>query len=222
MARQARQTRPQLVCILADDSASMAGPKALAATHGLREMIMECQARGPSGPGRSYFELLLVRFETQASVDPHCDGRPVREIDPETISLIGNGASTNFTSALELTYRRLVTAMDKLNQHPERDQHPLPLVLIFSDGEHNSGGDPRPIAELIKSLNIDGESVVIAAAGIGLRGGVGEIVLRTIASPECYVDITNVQALTAFISSVGSSGASGPKAISQIIKNLDN
>ncbi len=61
MIRQARQTRPQLVCMVAEDSGSMAGPRAHAATLGLREMIMECQARGPSGPGRSYFELLFVR-----------------------------------------------------------------------------------------------------------------------------------------------------------------
>jgi len=58
MARQTRQSRPQLVCILADNSGSMAQEKARAATEGIREMIMECQSRGPGGPERSYFKLL--------------------------------------------------------------------------------------------------------------------------------------------------------------------
>ncbi|MDX2037861.1 MAG: VWA domain-containing protein [Isosphaeraceae bacterium] len=220
MARQARQNRPQLVVVLADDSGSMRGPKAEAATMGLREMIMECQSRGPAGVDRSYFRLLLISFETLASVVPHCDMRPIREIDPETIQLSAMGGSTNLTAALDIAYDRLLAHIAEIEKHPERDRHPLPIVLIFSDGEHNEGFDPRPVAERIKALAIDGESVVIAAAGIGLSGGFGEMVLRTIASPECYVDIRNVSQLSAFISSVGSSGASGSKAVSSVIKKL--
>ena len=51
--RQARQSRPQLVVVLADNSGSMAGDKAQAATQGIREMLMECQiarAVGPTAP----------------------------------------------------------------------------------------------------------------------------------------------------------------------------
>lgn len=221
MIRQARQTRPQLVCIVADESGSMAGPKAHAATIGLREMIMECQARGPAGPGRSYFELLLVTFDTLAHVHPSCDMTPVRDVDPESVGISGSGASTNLGAALELVLGRLASYVDRLKGHPERAQHPLPIVLVFSDGEHNSGPDPRPIAARIQALALDGEPVVIAAAGVCLQGGYGEAVLRAIATTECYVDITNAQALTAFISSVGSSGASGPKAVAKVIKDLE-
>ena len=76
MARQTRQSRPQLVCVLADNSGSMAQQKAQAATEGIREMIMECQSRGPGGPDRSYFRLLLIRFGDEAVIDPLATWRP--------------------------------------------------------------------------------------------------------------------------------------------------
>src|SRR5208283_4940130 len=96
-----------------------------------------------------------------------------------------------------------------LQQHPERGEHPLPLVLLFSDGEHNVGSGPQAVAAEIKSLNLDGEPVVIAVAGVSVGSEhPDEKTLRAIASPECYVDIDNTQLLAAFIASVGSSGAS--------------
>jgi uncharacterized protein YegL len=91
MPRQAKQSRPQLVCVLADNSGSMQGEKAQAATNGIREMIMECQSRGPTGPERSYFKLLLVRFDSTATVDPQGDLTPVRKIDPDQIEIKGDG-----------------------------------------------------------------------------------------------------------------------------------
>ena len=142
MARQARQTRPQLVVVLADNSGSMAGEKAQAATQGIREMLMECQSRGPDGPDRSYFKLLLIRFDHEAVVDLLCAMTPVRRIDPDRVSIDGRGGQTDITAALELTLMRLTPYMHALQQHPERAEHPLPLVLLFSDGEHNVGSGP--------------------------------------------------------------------------------
>jgi uncharacterized protein YegL len=221
MARQARQSRPQLVCILADNSGSMKGEKAQAATQGIREMLMECQSRGPEGPDRSYFKLLLLRFADEAIIDHLCDITPVRKIDPDKILIDGQGGQTDITAALELTLMRLQPYVAALQQHPERAEHPLPLVLLFSDGGHNLGSGPQPVAAEIKNLNLDGEPVVIAVAGVSV--GLHELdeqTLRDIASPDCYVHITNAQALTAFISSVGSSGASSVVDIAQVIKQI--
>ena len=47
MQRKAKQNRPQVVCVLADNSGSMSGPKARAATDGIREMLLRCQTTGP-------------------------------------------------------------------------------------------------------------------------------------------------------------------------------
>jgi len=221
MPRVARQTRPQLVCVLADNSGSMAGEKAQAATQGIREMLMECQSRGPDGPDRSYFRFLLIRFDHEATLDLLCAMTPVRMIDPDQISIDGRGGKTDITAALELTLMRLRPYMQSLQRHPERAEHPLPLVILFSDGEHNVGSGPRPVAEEIKRLNLDGEPVVIAVAGVSVGSErPDEKTLRHIASPECYVHIDNAQSLTSFIASVGSSGASRAVDVARVIKQI--
>ena len=115
---------------------------------------------------------------------------PVRRIDPDRISIDGRGGQTDITAALELTLMRLKPYMQALQQHPERAEHPLPLVLLFSDGEHNIGTGPQSVAEEIKGLNLDGEPVVIAVAGVSVgKEHPDERTLREIASPECYVHI---------------------------------
>jgi uncharacterized protein YegL len=146
MPRQAKQSRPQLVCVLADNSGSMSGEKAQAATDGIREMIMECQSRGPAGPDRSYFKLLLIRFDSDAAVEPQCDLAPVRKIDPDQIEIPGDGGQTNITAALQLALDRLRPYLQSLHDHPERAEHPVPLVILFSDGDHNVGAGPQPVA----------------------------------------------------------------------------
>jgi uncharacterized protein YegL len=219
MTRQARQSRPQLVCVLADNSASMAGEKARAATDGVREMIMECQARGPAGPERSYFKLVLIRFDNTATLD--YDMVPVREIDPDDVTIAGDGDMTNITDALQKTLEGLDSYIQALKDHPERAEHPLPLVLLFSDGEHNVGDSPVPIADQIKKLALDGDPVIIATAGVSVGNEKPDgRTLRAIASPGCYVHIASAQALTEFISSVGSSGASRPEEVTRLLQDL--
>jgi uncharacterized protein YegL len=221
MVRQAKQSRPQLVCVLADNSNSMAGQKAEAATEGIREMIMECQSRGPGGPDRSYFKLLLIRFSDEAVIDPLCDMMPIRMIDPDQVEIDGRGGSTDITAALELALMRLRLYMQGLQHHPERAEHPLPLVLLFSDGEHNLGSGPEPVADEIKRLNLDGDPVVIAVAGVSVgKAQPDEGTLREIASSDCYVHITNTQALTTFISSVGSSGVSRAREVAGLLQHI--
>lgn len=223
MARTAKQTRPQLVCVLADSSGSMSGAKAQAATNGIREMLMACQSRGPAGPDRSYFKLLLVRFGDRAVLDTECDMTPVRMIDPDSITIEGDGGGTNITDALQVTLDRLRPYMKSLELHPERAEHPLPIVILFSDGEHNQEGiPPQVVADAIKKLSLDSDPVVIVVAGVAIGGGQppDEMALRAIASTECYIPITNADLLDRFIASVGSSGASGANEIRKIIKTV--
>jgi hypothetical protein len=47
-----------------------------------------------------------------------------------------------------------------------------------------------------------------------------EATLREIASPDCYVHITNTQALATFISSVGSSGLSLARDIAGLLQHI--
>ena len=224
MQREARQTRPQVVCILADNSGSMAGPKAQAATDGIREMLFRCQTTGPRGVERSYYHVVLIRFGSTAELDPRCNMTPVRKIDAKTIAVRGDGGGTNITEALELAYRNLERYMrEVVEPHEEREQHPLPLVLLFSDG-HNGYGAPEPIADQIRALNIDDEPITIACAGVSTDNSdtPDEELLRRIASPECYVHIDNVEELSSFLAEVGSSGASSPHEVAQVIRRIQD
>ena len=222
--RQAKQTRPQLVVILADDSGSMLGEKAQAATNGIRELIMECQTRGPRGSDRGYFKLLLIRFSVAAEIDPQCDMVSVRDIDALSVSVTGIGAQTNISSALKLALDRLTPYMASLQNHPERATHPLPLVLLFSDGGHNVGDPPDAAANEIKSLELDGQKVVIASAGVAISDtgeDVDEPTLKAIASQEgCYLRATDAATLTSFIARVGSCGASSAADVARAVRDV--
>lgn len=211
--RKAAPNRQQLVCVLADDSGSMRGPKAAAATAGIREMLLRCQTTGPRGADYSFFRLALIQFGDNAHT--LIDGRPVREIDPDALLLSGNSGGTNITEALEQAYSGLRKYMQQvIDPHPQRDRHPVPLVLLFSDG-HNGYGKPTPVSQKIKALNIDGEPVLVVCAGVATveTDEPDEQLLREIASPECYLHIDNAQMLSAFLAEVGSSGASSPTEV---------
>jgi len=182
-------------------------------------MIMECQTKGPQGAERSYFQLLLIKFSDEAQIDPQCDMTPVRHLDPQTIETRGDGVQTNITAALQLALERLKPYMQGLQKHPERAEHPLPLVLLFSDGEHNVGPAPQAVAAELKGLRLDGEGVVVVSAGVAVGDSrPDEATLREIASPECYLPVTAADMLTAFISEVGSSGLSSAAEIAKKIK----
>lgn len=221
MERTARRTRPQLVCVLADNSNSMMGAKAEAATRGIRNMLIHCQAATPDDADYSYFRFLLIRFADEPRVEPSCDMTPVYEIEAEEIVLDGRGGMTNITAALQLVLDRVRPYMQSLQEHPERKVHPIPLILLFSDGKHNDNlaSPPQVVANELKQLTLDGDPLVIAVAGVSVGGDkADEDTLREIASPECYVTIENVQLLARFIAAVASSGASRAKDIAQIIK----
>ena len=197
----------------------MGGEKARAATEGVQEMLMECQSRGPGGKDRSYFRFTYIEFDELATLIEN--DVPVRHIDPDTICLIGDGGRTNITRCLELVLSDLQRKKNEIESHPERAEHPIPLVILFSDGCHNEGPEPGPVAQRIKSLRIDGApiSLVVAAVDVG-EYRPDEVLLSELASDGFYILIQNVEALTNFLSSVGSSGASSPEEIRRIIENL--
>jgi uncharacterized protein YegL len=223
MNRKAGKTRPQLVCILADNSGSMYGPKAEAATAGIQEMLMYCQTIGPRGGDRSYFRFVLIRFGSTAEVDRPSHMKPVREIDPDSISIEGTGGGTNMVQALEIACSGLTDYMHReLAGHSERSEHPLPLVLLFSDGFNNAPGDPMAAANRIKALNLDGQGITIACAGVATQADdqPDEQLLRRIASPDCYLHIQDARMLRSFLAEAGSSGASSPTEVAAVIKRI--
>ena len=221
-SRQARQSRPQLICVLADNSNSMEGPKADAATEGIQEMLVECQSTGPAGADRSYFRFLLITFDSEARVDPNCQMTPVRLIDPSMVRVTGDGGKTNITNALELALEHLRPYVDELKTHPELNEHPVPLVLLFSDGQHNDRLAPPPgeLAGELRKLTVDGLPVVVACAGVSVDGDRSDDeTLKRIASPECFVPVERVEVLTQFLASVASSGFSRVEDVAGLIND---
>jgi uncharacterized protein YegL len=161
----------------------------------------------------------LVKYSDEAEVIADCDMTAVRKIDPQTIEIRGDGGRTNITAALQLALDRLKPYMAGLQNHPEHAEHPLPLILLFSDGEHNVGPSPQSVAAQLKSLRLDGEPVVVVCAGIAVgEGRPDETTLGGIASPECYLPVTAADMLTRFISEVGSSGLSSAAEIADKIR----
>ena len=221
MQRTTRQSRPQLICVLADNSGSMAGAKAEAATRGIREMLLQCQTSGPRGPKKSYFSFVLISFDDQAKIV--CNVIPVRQIDPKSIEIRGDGGMTNIRHALELAYEGLDRYFRQVvDPHPERNEHPVPLVLLFSDGHHNAEGDPEEVAQRIKSLNIDGCPVIIACAGVATDGSdqPDERLLQAIASPECYRRVRDTRMLSAFLAEAGSCAYSKVEEVAGVMRGL--
>ncbi len=219
--RQARRTRPQLVCVLADNSSSMNGVKAEAATDGIRDLLMHLQTTGPKGRDRSYFQFLLIQFDSNPTVFPNCDMVPVRSIDAADIEICGDGGMTNITGALELAYVRLKPYMDELQSHPECDEHPIPLVLLFSDGQHNLrrfDAPPGEVAGEIKKLGLGGLPVNVATIGISIDGDSADNkMLESIASPNCFVEIEDADRLRRLIAEVASAGLSRTKDIARLM-----
>lgn len=79
------------------------------------------------------------------------------------------------------------------------------------------------MADEIKSLNIGGDPVTIAAASVWVEGSMppdGEL-LRQIASPGCYINVDQPELLTEFLVQVGSSAAMTPQDVARIAGPLD-
>ena len=200
MSRRPRERRPQLACILADNSDSMAGAKAKLTTNAVRELLLGLQVRGPRGPERSYYRLLLVKWGAEAALHPSFNMVPVRQVDPDGIVVLGDGGASNMANALEIAYAGLERYLTEVVQpHPEREKHPLPVVLVFSDG-WNQGPDPTPVAERIKALNVDGDSVLLATVGVAadVSEPANEELLRSLASPSSYLAVTEARFLSDF------------------------
>jgi len=98
----------------------------------------------------------------------------------------------------------------------------VPLVLLFSDGHHNAGGRPEEVAQRIKALNIDGDPVIIACAGVATDESdqPDERLLQEIASPECYVRVRDTRLLSAFLAESGSCGYSTAQEVAGVIRGL--
>ena len=108
MSRRARQSRPQLICILADNSNSMAGAKAEFATDAIRELILRFQCTGPRGRDRSYYRLVLITWAAEPEIYLGCDMISDKASECGRRCLRGCGGPSDMAKALEFAYARFI------------------------------------------------------------------------------------------------------------------
>jgi uncharacterized protein YegL len=189
--------RPKWVCgnakqvavVVGDDSGSMEGRKAEDASAAMQDFVGElAQPCNKDG-----FFAAVVHFSSDSEV--------VNDLEKVT-SMIGKikplearGGSTNITAGLNDALRILDQA-EKQNQNQDGVIYLRPVVLLFSDGEHNDGPPPQPVADQIKQK----ADLVTVAFG----SDADEALLRSLAStPQHFYRCSSGRQLRQFLAAVG-------------------
>ena len=180
----------QRVVIALDGSGSMAENNkdraASEATLGLcQELALPTNKDG--------FEVAVIRFSTKAKV--------VHAFEPAS-SLIGHlqphkvgwlAGETNITAALELARELLKAGLAQPTTMAVR--YVKPLVVVMSDGMHNCGPNPLPVADDLKEL----ADVLAVAFG----DDADEPMLRAIATPQLSVRCRTGADLRCYFAEIG-------------------
>lgn len=197
MSRRARQSCPQLICVLADHSNSMAGAKAELTTDAIRELILRFQCTGPRGRDRSYYRLVLITWAAEPEIYPGCNMIPIRQLNADDVVLRGCGGPSDMAKALEFAYAGLSRYVSEVVEpHTERSSHPLPALILFSDGLAETS-DPVPVAKQIRELSVDGITVPLVAVGVSAEDSdpANDDLLRSLVCPEHYLPISESRRL---------------------------
>lgn len=174
--------RQQLAVLVRDASSSMAGEKARAADGALRALATEL-----ANPGnRGAFTIAVIDFSSSAKlVHPP---EAAETIVPHLIPLSASGM-TNVAAAL-------TEAENVVRSAPKQFASTRPVVLLFSDGRPNCGGDARAVAAGLTSI----ADIVTVAFG----SDADEEFLRAIAtSPSHFYRCRDGRDLRKFFTAVG-------------------
>jgi len=195
---------PLQVVLIADDSGSMTGQPAQEVTEGIRDFMAKLQSFGKGE--KNYFKLLLVKFGDSPKVEH--EFTPALEVNANEIEVTGDSGSTNMDEALELVAQTMEA------NKPESEMDPAPLVIFWSDGQ-NTGGDPLPAAERIKSMQCPcGRSPLFITCGFGdADRGLLEPMATSV---EHYKELKNAQELEAFLGNVGTLVTTKGKSMDQM------
>jgi uncharacterized protein YegL len=211
--------RPKWICkdvqqkaiLVRDRSGSMAGQKAQDASAASHDLITEL-AQPVNKDG---FLVGVVDFATKSQI-VH-DITKATDLNGKVSPLsVGSGlfgSSTNITAGLEDAQNLL----DKAEQvGGEGAQYLRPVVLIFTDGCHNTGPGPKDVADRLKTQ----ADLVTVAFG----SDADEALLRSLAStPQHFYRCANGRELRNFLAAVGATmtatmaaGTNATRALMQI------
>ena len=127
----------QVVVMARDASTSMRGAKAREASAASIELTTELA--DPSN--KDGFLTAVVDFHDRAKVVHSLT--PATDLDGNLRAITVGGGGTNITSALQEAHA-IVT------NPPDGSDFLLPVTILFSDGQHNTGPKPTAIADQLK------------------------------------------------------------------------
>jgi Mg-chelatase subunit ChlD len=191
----------QLALLLLDGSASMSSPtpalitKAEATDLATRELITRFKA----GRSKTCFSFSVVTFDTAAEVRMQPNDLPkIDEFAEDFNPMRNHGGGTDIGSALLEAER---VASDFFAQAPADGVPTDAVILIMSDGGHNSGPDVKDVADRIKA-KFAGRITICAAlfATVGSADPLGETTLKSIVTDPVrgYSTIYTPEALRDF------------------------
>lgn len=219
--RTASYWRRQLLYLLFDDSASMEGQKAAAATEGGRDLIHTCKMKSN---GDSIFDVSINWFGEHVFTRPDLLLKPVLEIDEDTIAFAGKSGGTRIKRAMQVCANHIKEYDEKnLSLNAEKERVPAPVIVLMSDGK-NGDGDPLPIAKQLTSTPLSiGIPPILITVGIEFDGGEPDVELLTAMASETesgeklYFDISSAGQLVECLAVAGSTGASTPDEVMRAV-----
>lgn len=196
---------PMHMVLIADDSGSMRGDPAQAATKAIHawvnELYVATRGRKP------YFRFSLISFGSTPTIV--AEGLDVRDVDVKTFVLDGTSGRTNLPAAL-------ATAREIVQRDGASAEHCPPVVFLFTDGKPtDESGYETPVAasaalneaKALKSTQLVCGSPFIVALGFGEAS---DAFLQQVASmPTLYHRLPNAQALIALLPDIGTPTVGG-------------
>ena len=176
----------QIALIVRDSSISMTGPKAQEASTGCNELVSELALP----ENKDGFYVGIVDFSQDAHIaNPITAAKYLAGMmNPISVS-----SSTNITAGLQQAINLLQSPV------PEQDVNCSflrPVVILFSDGQHNCGNPPEVVASQLKDI----ADLVTVAFGSDADEA---LLCRLATSPEHFYRCRDGRELRQFLAAVG-------------------
>lgn len=190
----------QRAFLVLDASGSMRGQKARDVETATGQLVDEL-ARPAN---KDAFDICVVRYDTNTDTIVPTKKATEAVADIASFKLCkGRGGATNITAGLEEAERAIASSA------PSPDGKEVePILLLFSDGGHNSGPSPEPVADRLKASGI---TIVAVAYGIDADDN---LLRRLASSPQHFFRCNDGKDLRAFFAAVGATlSASVPRGV---------
>jgi uncharacterized protein YegL len=199
----------QLVILVRDKSGSMAGDKARDASAASADLVKELSAPA----NKDGFFVSVVDFSNSAEIAQAKTRATTLQGNISGLNVGFLGGSTNITAGLELA-ADLINANDNAGEQGVRWLRPV--VILFTDGQHNAGPAPDTVATKLKS------KADLVTVAFGSDAAEADLKLLATSSQHFY-RCSNGAELRKFLAAVGATisaslaaGVNSTQALTQV------